>query len=89
MDRARADWLHYKAEASLAALLDDRGRTEQMQSLFEAFLAFQRSKSPEEIARERMADRRLNRAKLNPRYRALLDEANRAARSGDGRPADR
>lgn len=88
MDRAQLDWLHYKREASLNAKLDDRERWEQMRGLFEAYLAFQRTKTPEQIARERRAEWRLNRGRLNPRYRALREEAHRAAAEADG-PASR
>lgn len=71
MDRAQLDWLHYKREASLSAMLTDEERWAQMQGLYEAYLAFQRAKSPEQIARERRAEWRLN----NPRYRALQEAA--------------
>lgn len=89
MDRARADRLHYRNEAALAARLTDRDRTEQMRELFELYLAFQRGKSPEEIVRELRADWTLNRGRMNPRYRALLLEASRTAGDGDDRPGDR
>ena len=89
MDQARSDWLHYKNEARLAAKLGDRERTEQMRELYEAFLAFQRSKSPEQILRELRADRKLNRWRLDPRYRELLEEANRSAGGQDDVQDDR
>lgn len=85
MDRAELDWLHYKREASLSAKLTDEERWAQMRDLYEAYLAFQRTKSPEQIARERRAEWRLNRGKLNPRYRALRE----AAVWGDGHEDDR
>ncbi len=80
MDRAQLDWLHYKREASLSAKLSAEERWAQMRDLYEAYLAFQRTKSPEQIARERRAVGRLNRGRMNPRYRALRE----AAASGDG-----
>lgn len=89
MDRARLDWLHYRQEAVLNAMLDDDERTEQIRDLFEAYLAFQSGKTPEQIAREERADWILNQPRLNPRYRALLEEANRAAREADGPQDDR
>jgi hypothetical protein len=89
MDRAQLDWVHYKSEAALNAKLDDQERTEQMRELYEAYLAFQRTKSPGQIAKEQQADWRLNRVRLNPRYRALLAAANGAAGDRDGAQDDR
>jgi len=66
--------------------LSDRDRTEQMRELFELFLAFQRSKSPQQIIRELRAEWSLNRGRLNPRYLALLEQANRAEEGGNGGP---
>jgi hypothetical protein len=85
MDRAQLDWLHYKREASLNAKLTAEDRWAMMRDLYEAYLVFQRTKSPEQIARERRAEWRLNRGKLNPRYRALQE----AAAGGDDREDDR
>lgn len=56
-----------------------------MRGLYEAYLAFQRTKSADQIARERRAEWRLNRGRLNPRYRALQE----AAAASDGHEDDR
>lgn len=85
MDRAQLDWLHYKREASLNAKLTDEDRWAMMRDLYEAYLAFQRAKSPEQIARERRVEWRLNRGRLDPRYRALSE----AAAGSDGREGAR
>jgi hypothetical protein len=84
MDRAQLDWLHYKREASLSARLTAKERWAQMDELYEAYLAFQRAKSPEQIARERRAQWRLDRDRLNPRYRALQE----ASAGSDGHQED-
>lgn len=91
MDRAQRDWLHYKNEAALAARLDDAGRVAQMRDLFEAYLAFQRSKSPAQILRELRTEWRLDRGRMSPRYLGLReaanrDEANRAEADGHDEP---
>jgi hypothetical protein len=85
MDRRTRDWLHYKSEASLAAGLSDRDRVDQMRELYLAYLAFQRTKSADQLRRELEADWRLNRNRTNPRYLALREQAARAAADADGR----
>jgi hypothetical protein len=87
MDRMQADWIHYREEAALSARLTDSERWAAMRDLYEMYLAFQRTKSPEQIIREIRADWRLNPIRRNPRYRRLLDEAAAAAGGPDG-PAD-
>ena len=83
MDRTRADRLLYLSEARLAETLTDQERMDQMSELFELYLAFQRAKDPEQIAREERAEWLLNRGKTNPRYLALRDAANRADEERD------
>jgi hypothetical protein len=80
VDRDRADYLHYKAQALLNAMLSGADRWAMMQDLYEAHLAIQATKSPEELAREKRAEWILKRPRFNPRYLALLEEANRADR---------
>ncbi len=84
MDRIELDRRHYRAEAALAANLTDQERTDQMRTLFEMYLAFQRAKDEEQLEREQRADWRLNRGKTNPRYLALREAANRAGEGQDG-----
>ncbi len=84
MDRTHADLVLYRSEARLAAKLTDQERTDQMRELFELYLAFQRTKDPEQLAREQRAEWLLNRGKTNPRYLALREAANRADRERHG-----
>ena len=84
MDRTRADQILYRSEARLAETLTDQERTDQMRELFELYLAFQRAKDPEQLAREERAEWLLNRGKTNPRYLALREAANRADEGRDG-----
>ncbi len=89
MDRAHLDWLRYKAEAALNAMLTDQDRWAIMQELLDAHLAQQRTKTPEQIAAEERAEWAAKRPRFNPRYLAIMEEASRAAGKGDGRQDDR
>ena len=79
MDRTRLDIELYRAEASLFRRLTDRERTDQIRELYDLYLAFQRAKSPEQIQRENRAEHRLNRGRMNPRYRELREASSRAS----------
>jgi DNA-binding transcriptional regulator YbjK len=74
-DRHRRDWESYHREWLLDADLDDRERMDRMEEMYSLYVEIQKTKSPQQLAAEARAERRLNAWNLNPRYRSLLEKA--------------